>query len=189
MQADIAARVAQALDLALARPAQQQLAEQPTRDLAAYDAYLKGEAVSQGMGVRDVPTLLRADSLYARAVERDPTFGLAWARLATGHVLVYYNGIPDPAEADAARRALARAEALAPAAPETFLARVTYEAGIPFDNVAALAAAERGLARTPDSPELLVAAALAERGLGRWDDALAHLERRQAVRPAVVRGR
>ncbi len=183
VQADIAARVAQALDLALTRPAQQQLAEQPTRDLAAYDAYLKGEAVSQGMGVRDVPTLLRADSLYARAVERDPTFGLAWARLATGHVLVYYNGIPDPAEADAARRALARAEALAPAAPETFLARVTYEAGIPFDNVAALAAAERGLARTPDSPELLVAAALAERGLGRWDDALAHLERAKLFDP------
>jgi len=183
VQADIATRVAEALDLALSRPAQRQLAEQPTRDLAAYDAYIKGEAVSQGMGVRDVPTLLRADSLYASAVARDSSFGLAWARLATGHVLVYYNGVPDPAEADAARRALARAEALAPTAPETFLARVTYEAGIPFDNVAALAAAERGLARTPDSPELLVAAALAERGLGRWDAALAHLERAKLFDP------
>jgi eukaryotic-like serine/threonine-protein kinase len=183
VQADIATRVAEALDLALTRPVQQELAEQPTRDLAAYDAYLKGEAVSQGMGVRDVPTLLRADSLYARAVAGDSGFGLAWARLATGHVLVYYNGVPDPAEADAARRALARAEALAPTAPETFLARVTYEAGIPFDNVAALAAAERGLARTPDSPELLVAAALAERGLGRWDAALGHLERAKLFDP------
>ena len=49
VQADIAGRVAQALDVALGAGVQQQLAEKPTRNLAAYDAYLKGvEAYARG---------------------------------------------------------------------------------------------------------------------------------------------
>ena len=63
VQADIAGRVAQALDVALGDSTRQQLAEQPTQNLAAYDAYLRGEEVSQGLAAYDPPTLRRAVGL------------------------------------------------------------------------------------------------------------------------------
>ena len=47
VQADIATKVASALNAALGDSARQELAAKPTANLAAYDAYLKGEAASQ----------------------------------------------------------------------------------------------------------------------------------------------
>ena len=45
VQADVAGRVAQSLDVALGAGEREALAERPTTNLAAYDAYLKGEEV------------------------------------------------------------------------------------------------------------------------------------------------
>ena len=49
VQADIATKVASALNAALGDSVRHELAAKPTANLAAYDAYLKGEAASQGM--------------------------------------------------------------------------------------------------------------------------------------------
>ena len=48
VQADIAGRVAQALNVALGDSAKHELAAKPTQNLPAYDAFLRGEAASQG---------------------------------------------------------------------------------------------------------------------------------------------
>ena len=50
VQADIATKVASALNVALGDSVRHELAAKPTENLAAYDAYLKGEAASQGYG-------------------------------------------------------------------------------------------------------------------------------------------
>ena len=64
VQADVAARVAEALGVALGAGERERLAEQPTENLAAYDAFLKGEeAAGKLRGPRGVPAsarLLRA---------------------------------------------------------------------------------------------------------------------------------
>src|SRR2546426_8093493 len=57
VQADIASKVANALNVVLGGAEQQTLAARPTENLAAYDAYLKGEAASQA---QDWPTSQRA---------------------------------------------------------------------------------------------------------------------------------
>ena len=49
VQADIAGQVAQALNVALGDSAKHELAARPTQSLPAYDAFLRGEAASQGM--------------------------------------------------------------------------------------------------------------------------------------------
>jgi TolB-like protein len=82
VQADIASRVAQALDVALTSLAEKRLLERPTQSLEAYDAFLRAEAVSSGLGVTDPPSLRRALALYEEAVTLDPAFALAWARLS-----------------------------------------------------------------------------------------------------------
>ena len=182
VQADIAGKVASALDLALGANQQQTLAEKPTQNLAAYDAYLKGEA-SQGLIIQDPPTLRTAITQYERAVTLDPGFILGWAQLSRANATYYYNVTPTPAGAEAARQAAERAMALAPGRPESQLALGQYLEFVLREHQRALAAFEDGLKAAPDNTELLTSAALTEQGLGRWDAALKHLERAQALDP------
>ena len=102
VQADIAGKVASALDVALGASQKQALTEKPTTNLAAYDAFLKGEAVSQSIGVADPATLRIAAGFYEQAVVLDSTFAQAWAQLARAQIYYYYIGTATPAGAEAA---------------------------------------------------------------------------------------
>jgi len=183
VQANIANQVARALDLALGARERQHLAERPTADLAAYDAFLKGEAASRGTAAWHPPSLRRALVFYEEALARDTAFALAWTRIAQAHALLYSASAASPADAEAAERGLAKAERLAPEAPETYLARAYYEELVRGDMARALAAAEAGLTRAPDDAGLMAEAATAEFRLGRIDESLARLRRAQAVDP------
>jgi len=182
VQADIASQVASALNVALGEGQKQTLTERPTGNLAAYDAFLKGEA-TQGLVIADPPSLRSAITYYERAVALDSTFALAWAQLALAHALYYYNVTPNPTSDDAARRAAARAIALAPDRPESQLATGTYYGSVRSDNGKALAAFDAGLKIAPDNADLLTAAALSEQSLGRWEAAVKHLERAAILDP------
>jgi serine/threonine protein kinase/TolB-like protein/Tfp pilus assembly protein PilF len=182
VQADIAGQVASALNVALGAGQKQTLTARPTENLAAYDAFLKGEA-TQGLVINDPPSLRSAITYYERAVALDSTFGLAWAQLARTHATYYYNVTPNPASADAARRAAERAIALAPDRPESQLAMGSYYGQVRAENARALVAYDAGLKIAPDNADLLASAALAEQSLGRWDAAAKHLERAWTVDP------
>jgi serine/threonine-protein kinase len=182
VQADIAGQVASALNVALGEGQKQTLTARPTENLAAYDAFLKGEA-SQGLVINDPPSLRSAITYYERAVALDSTFGLAWAQLGRANASYYYNVTPNPASADAARRAAERAIALAPDRPESQLALGSYYGQVRADNARALVAYDAGLKIAPDNTDLLTSAALAEQSLGRWDAGAKHLERAWTVDP------
>ena len=64
VQADIAGQVALALKVALGDSAKRELATKPTQNLPAYDAFLRGEAASQGMSTWDPPSLRQAIAAY-----------------------------------------------------------------------------------------------------------------------------
>jgi TolB-like protein/Flp pilus assembly protein TadD/tRNA A-37 threonylcarbamoyl transferase component Bud32 len=186
VQADIAGRVADALNLAIGSTQRESLKEKPTTNLAAYDAYLKGEATSQGIGVNDPPSLRQAITYYEQAVALDSTFLLAWAQLARANAWYYATGTPVPTAAQGAKRAAEHAVQLGPARPESQLALGFYHAMVRGEPAAALAAYETGLKAAPDNADLLTASALVEESLGRWDAALAHLKRAQALDPRAV---
>ena len=186
VQADIAGRVAQALNVALGARDRQQLAQRPTADLAAYDAFLRGEAAAHALAAEDVRSIRLAAMFYEDAVSHDSTFGLAWARLGEAHAILYGYSSPSPAEAQAARRALAKAERLAPNAPETYRAQAEYEELVRRDFTRALAAAEEGLARAPEQSELMALAAIQEWRLGRVAAAVSRLTQAQTVDPRSV---
>jgi len=186
VQADVAGRVAQALDVALGAGEQQALAERPTRNLAAYDAYLKGEEVSRSLNVGDPPTLRRAMLYYEQAIALDSTFAAAWAERARAYSVLYANGVPEPTVAKTALESAERARALAPERPEGYLALAEYHRGVLNDGARALEQAELGLKLAPADVNLLVVAALAQQGLGRWDAATELLAKAQAVDPRSV---
>jgi serine/threonine-protein kinase len=186
VQADIASKVASALNVAFGDSTKQQLAARPTQSLAAYDAFLKAEAISQGLSVNDPPSLQRAIAFYEQAVALDSTFVEAWAQLARTEAWYYSLGTPIPAAAEAARRAAERAAALAPGRPESQLALGYYWQNVTGDNARALAAFETGLKVAPGNADLLTGSALAEQSLGRWEAALSHLQRAQSLDPRAV---
>jgi eukaryotic-like serine/threonine-protein kinase len=183
VQTDIADRVASALNLTLSPQQRRTLARQPTTNLEAYDAYLKGEAATHGLGVADAPSLRRGVQFYERAVALDSGFAMAWNALATTTVALYFNGTRAPADARESERAIAHARALAPDDPETLLSIGNYERYVRLDIEAALAAITPGLGRAPDNPSLLNAASAWESALGRWDSAVVHGQRAQALDP------
>ncbi|HEX5387313.1 MAG TPA: protein kinase [Gemmatimonadales bacterium] len=187
VQGDIAGRVAQALDVALGASQEQALAERPTANVAAYDAFLKGEEASLGMGAIDPAALRRAAIYYGQAVALDSTFGVAWAQLSRAYSNIFALTAPTPADAEQARAAAERARALAPGRAETQSALGDYAAAVQRDLTAARAAYQAGLERAPSNADLLAATALAEQSLGRFDAALEHLQRAAALDPRSFR--
>ena len=134
MQADIASQVAQALNVALGDSTQRELAAKPTQSLPAYEAFLQGEAATQGLILNDSPSLRRAIGAYEQAVALDSGFALAWSQLAAVHSILYVNSTPTPARAEAARSAAARARALAPTRPEGHQALGLFYSAVLGDN-------------------------------------------------------
>jgi tetratricopeptide (TPR) repeat protein len=159
----------------LAPKQEQTLVDRPTRSLEAYDAFLRGEAASQGMGSFDGASLRRAAGLYEQAVALDSTFAQAWARLSQVHSALYYTLTPTAQGADEARRAAERAVVLAPNRPEGHQALGYYYSEVLLDNRRALE--ENAIAQrlAPGNADVLVTLAAAEYGLGRWEDARGHL--------------
>ena len=126
VQAGIAGKVASALGVALADSVRDGLASRPTGSLAAYDAFLQGEAASQSMIAQDAPTVRRAMAYYQQAVALDSAFVPAWARLSQAHAALYGGGAPTAATGQQALRAAERARALAPNRPEGYVALWNY---------------------------------------------------------------
>ena len=178
VQADIASLVAQSLDLQLGPGERKTLAERPTRNLAAYDAYLRGEKVINGMSVTYRNTLRQGQGFYEQATALDSGFVLAWVQLSRVHSFLYFNRAPDPADADAARLGAQRALDLAPGRGEPRLAFGDYYALVARDNAKAMEEYRQGQRLAPSNADLLTAPTLAaELALGQWDSAHAHLQR------------
>ena len=187
VQGDIAGRVAQALNVALGDSVRQRLVERPTQNLAAYDAFLRGEAASQGLGAIDPVSLQRAIGYYEQAVLLDSTFIEAWAQLSRASSQRFFTGATrSPAAGLRAREAAERALALRPGRPEGHLALADYYSYVANEGAPALASAVEAQRRAPASADLLLALARAEQSLSRWSAALDHLERARALDPRSV---
>jgi TolB-like protein/Flp pilus assembly protein TadD len=187
LQAEIADKVVSALGVALADSIRGTLASRPTASLSAYDAFLKGEAASQGVVANDPPSLRRALVFYEEAVALDPSFVPAWAQLARTSAQLFGSGAPTKALADKARVAAERAVALGPGRPEGYLALGAYYRGVLGDSRRALATYESGLRLAPNHVDLLAASGVAEQVAGHWDSALSRFKRAATLDPRSAR--
>jgi eukaryotic-like serine/threonine-protein kinase len=186
VQSDIAARVAQELGVVLQPTEAQRLAERPTKDIAAYDEFLRGEQVSRSMSVQDPPSLRQSLAFYERAAALDPGFAQAWARVSRASSMLYGNSGPTPALAQAARESAERSVRLAPNRPEGYIAAGQYERLVAKDAERALEQFERARKLSPGSADLLSAIAVADVARGRWDAALETLQDAQRLDPRSV---
>ena len=185
VQGDIATKVAGALNVALAPNEKQEIAERPTKNLAAYDLFLKAKAVTDN----DPASLRQSVGYLEQAVALDSTFADAWGALGVNLAILYFNGTPDPDIGARARRAVDRARALAPDKAGTHFARYVYYTNVANDLAAAEAEVKAAMQVAPNDAGVLRMASGLESVRGHWQDALAHAEQAMRLDPKTRQSR
>ncbi len=182
VQEQIANQVAGALDVTLLEPERRRLAATPTDDLEAYDYYLRGKNYflrgyeEQGIQV--------AIQMYQKAVELDPDFELAYARLSIAHSIMWWLFFDRTQERLAmAREAVDQALRLDPDLPEAHEALGMYYYWGYLDYDRALAEFAVAQEHQPNSSDLFAATAYVQRRQGRMVQALANLEKAAELDP------
>ncbi len=120
IQAEIANSVATALRVALSPKEKDALRKTPTRDVQAYDYYLRGRKYFYGYGERDIESAIQ---LFTRAVTRDPNFSMAYAGLADCWSYIYLYGTRSEIVREQASWASARALELDPESAQAHASR------------------------------------------------------------------
>src|SRR4029077_18067694 len=174
VQADIAGKVAQALNVALGADVPQALAARPTMSTEAYDDYLRA---NEYFDRTTIPAGRLAVQLYHQALALDSTFALAWAGLARADAYLYWFRADHSTEQlgrveQAARRALA----LAPELPEAHVAMGYYHYWGHRDYTQALEQFGTAAKREPNNAEVAAAIGFIVRRQGKWDQAVASLK-------------
>jgi TolB-like protein/Tfp pilus assembly protein PilF len=178
IQTAIAEEIADALHAHLSAEQKALIGRQPTQSTAAYDLYLRGLEYQRRPDYRP-DDLASAQQLYEKAVEEDPSFALARARLAEVLVArVWFNATTDRTLVVRAKEHAETAVRLQPDLPEAHLALGYYFYRVPRDYPHALQ--EFQLARAGDPNEAIPAIGFVARRAGRFDEALRMLE--QSIR-------
>jgi len=182
VQSDIATRVAQALGVALSEKQERRLEAAPTRSIAAYDAFLKGEEFWKSR-VTGSESVRKALGSYEEAVALDPGFAVAWARVCDANLALIGFSDPMPERPERARVAAEKSVALARDRPEGYVALGNYWLEVKRDRKAAVesyGAAER---IAPESVDVLLAKAYLE---GNSEAAIADYRRAERLDPRSV---
>jgi serine/threonine-protein kinase len=181
VQGEIAGKVAEAMRVAIGGTDQAQLAALPTKNPAAYDAFLRGEANAAS---GNAPTeLRRAIADFERAVQLDPTFADAWARLSEARSLLYTNGRPTPQLARDAREAADRALSLAPSGARARRALAMYFRVVEYDPKRGVEEIQKARAAAPNDPDIIATYAALLTSAGRFEDAVRELRAAQQLDP------
>ncbi len=181
VQSEIAHAVTRALEIRLGAQADSSVSRGATRDLAAYDDFLKGRfALNQ----RTEATLPEAVRSFSAAVARDSTFSRAWAGLAEAMLVMplFTNTPPDsawPIARDAARRAIALDPGLAEAHTALGYGTMLYE----WDWPAAERAFKEAIAADPSYPTAHHWYGDFLAGRGRFEEALVQMQQAHDLDP------
>lgn len=170
VESEVAGAIADALKAKLTGAEKKAIAEKPTENMAAYDAYLRGLSIEQSHW--SYSAWQEAVEVYVTAVGFDPNFALAWARIASLRSLLYFNGV-DPAKNSAAsvKEAADQAIALQPDLGEALVAQGDYRYRVLRDFTGGLQAFEEAQKRLPNNSLVSLSVGNVKRRLGRWEDA------------------
>jgi TolB-like protein/Tfp pilus assembly protein PilF/class 3 adenylate cyclase len=170
VEAEVATAIADQLKAQLSGTEQKALTDKPTQNPAAYDAYLRGVAIEHAR--YGYAPYIEAAGSYAQAVQLDPNFGSAWARLAVIRSFLFFNGLEPTINTPAAVKVASdRAMALAPDVGESWVAQGAYRYRVLRDFEGAVTAFQRAQSLLPNSSYVLQNLGFVLRRVGRWQDA------------------
>ncbi|MBN2185179.1 MAG: protein kinase [Candidatus Krumholzibacteriota bacterium] len=118
VQARIAGKVAEQLDLTLSTDEQESIESRLTDNVIAYQLYLKGAELIV-FGHQPEESYRTAQMYFEQAVDIDPEFAMAWAKLCHAHRGMYFFGYDrTPERLEMAKSAIDRALEIDPDLPE-----------------------------------------------------------------------
>jgi serine/threonine protein kinase/tetratricopeptide (TPR) repeat protein len=150
----------------------------PTRDMLAYDLYLRArESFFQNNYANSI-------RLLEQVISRDPQFALAYCLLAEVHLYMYrFNDDRTPGRLDEARQAVETALRLAPKLPQSHLAKAQFYYYGLHDYEHGLAELHTARSLGGEQAEFVDLSALIERRLGHWNEAIRDAERAAELDP------
>jgi non-specific serine/threonine protein kinase len=182
VQSDLAERVAQALDITLVERERRALRSRPTENMEAYNYFLQGNEYWHRVYLES--GLRIAIRMYEKAVELDPKFALAYARLSWCHAQMYWEYYDHTLERlEMAKKAVDRALQLAPDLPEAHWALGTYYYHGHLDYDRALKEFAIARKNLPNDSDLLLYIGAVQRRQGKFEEALANIKRASELDP------
>ena len=192
VEGEIAKRIAESLQGKISGHEEQSLVVKPTSNSEAYDAYLRGLAFEVRSHVPSwscsADLVWKAIGFYERAVQLDPKFAVAWARLSRLDSFLSFNSF-DPVNAarrEPAKRALENAQGIERNSAEATLALGYYQYWVLRDYGRAKTTFGRLSKSLPGSSEVPTALGLISRREGNWDQSIAWFEQALALDPRNV---
>jgi TolB-like protein/Tfp pilus assembly protein PilF len=183
VESDIAKGIAESLQVKLTAGEEQAFAVKQTNNPEAYNAFLRGLAFEARAGYSN-DLVREAISFYERAVQLDPNFAIAWARLSRADAYLYFRfGDTTAARRDAARQALENAQKLEPNSPGTLLAKGWYQYHVLRDYGLAKTTFKQVSKMLPSSSEVPSALGAITRREGNWDESVAYWEQALSLDP------
>src|SRR5207248_2746441 len=185
IQSEIAEKIADQLEAKISPREKAAIEEQPTKDLAAYDLYVRATAlIDKAVDWKDC---FQAADLLNQAVARDPGFLLAYCRLAEAHDVLYFTSVErTPNRLALAKAAIDSAFRLKPDSGEAHVALAAhfYLGYLDYDRARdELAIAVRTL---PNNARIFELSGRVDRRQGRWHDAVRNLEHAMELDPRNV---
>jgi TolB-like protein len=187
IQSDIAQAIADQLRAKLSAKEQADITAPPTRNMEAYDLYLRAKAVSRNAidGRREI--IEERTKLLGEAIALDPAFVGALCHFARAHLAAYwFNHDRTPARLALAKDALDAAARVRPDDGEVLLARARLHYWGYRDYVAALADLELARRALPNEHEPVYFTSLVERRQGEWEKSLRNNEAAARMDPRNV---
>ena len=126
VQQRVATRIVEALNLRLSPDEAGSLRQWGTRNAAAYDEYLRGQALVERTSIRE--KIEAAHRHFDRALQIDPAFAPAMVGLSLAESITYRNFESSPEHLKNARALLDRALAIDPNAPRALVASGAWRA-------------------------------------------------------------
>ena len=186
VESEIAKAIAESLQAKLTGREEQALTVKPTNNPEAYDAYLRALALEARIDSSNSPE--KAINAYEEAVQLDPAFALAWARLSRLNAALYFFDYDATAtRREAAQRALDEAQKLQPTSPETQLALAYYQYHVLHDYELAQTTLGLVAKMLPGSTEVPAALAAIARHQEHWNESIAYWEQALALDPRNTR--
>ena len=187
VESDVAKAIAEQLRAKLTGQEEQVLANRPTENPEAHDAYLRG--LAQTLKTQNTPAnLLSAQKYFKEAVRLDPKFALSWALLsyvdAVGYVTLKLQ--PTPALREETRQAAETALALQPNLGEAVLARGYYHYGCLKDYDTGARYFEQARQFLPNSARIPEYLAYVTRRRGHWEESESHFNEAERLDPRNV---
>jgi TolB-like protein/Flp pilus assembly protein TadD len=180
IQNDLAQKVANELQAKLSPTEKEQMTRKPTENGEAYLAYIQAQNLFMP---EEFSKLKQGEQLYERAIELDPNFALAYARLSHMESWIFHSFDPSRTRRDKARTLAEQALKLQPNLPEGHLALgfCYYYGDLDYDRAfEEFKIAQNGL---PNDAGVLLSLGAIQRRQGKWAESTANFEKAAAINP------